>query len=103
MSRPENISLDEIVAKCLKKRNCTKALKLFEENISIRNNDPAKVSAVGKLEDFIIYLKNLEVEREGKKEYDLGFEINFGAYQPNVKVKFYISTLMRTKALFSSR
>ena len=88
MSHHENISLDEIVAECLRKRNCTKALKLFVENIPTKNNGSAKVSAVGKLEDFIIYLKNLEVEREGKKEYDLGFEINFGAYQPNVKVKF---------------
>ena len=88
MSHPENISLDEIIAKCLKKRKCTKALKLFEENIRTKNNGSAKASALKKLEDFIIYLKNLEVEREGKKEYDLGFEINFGAYQPNVKVKF---------------
>ena len=86
MSHSENISLDKIVAECLRKRNCTKALKLFEENIPTKNNGP---SALKKLEDFIIYLKNLEVEREGKKEYDLGFEINFGAYQPNVKVKFF--------------
>ena len=89
MSHSENISLDKIVAECLRKRNCTKALKLFEENIPTKNNGSAKVSALEKLEDFIIYLKNLEVEKEGKKEYDLGFEINFGAYQPNVKVKFF--------------
>ena len=88
MSHRENISLDEIIAECLRKRECTKALKLLEENIATKNNGPAKVSAVGNVEDFIIYLKNLEVEREFKKEYDLGFEINFGAYQPNVKVKF---------------
>ena len=88
MNHREVISLDEIVAKCLKERKCEKALKLFGENISTQNNDPANGSYLAKFEEFIIYLKNLEVEREVKKEYDLGFEINFGAYQPNVKVKF---------------
>ena len=88
MNHSEVISLDEIVAKCLKERKCEKALKLFGENISTKNYDPAIDSHLGKFEEFIIYLKNLEVEREVKKEYDLGFEINFGAYQPNVKVKF---------------
>ena len=88
MNHREAISLDEIVAKCLKERKCEKALKLFGKNISTQNNDPSKSSALAKFEEFIIYLKNLEVEREFKKEYDLGFEINFGAYQPNVKVNF---------------
>ena len=88
MNHSEVISLDEIVAKCLKERKCEKALKLFGENISTKNYDPAIDSHLAKFEEFLIYLKNLEVEREVKKEYDLGFEINFGAYQPNVKVKF---------------
>ena len=88
MNHREVISLDEIVAKCLKERKCEKALKLFGENISTKNNDPANDSYLAKFEEFITYLKNLDVEKEVKKEYDLGFEINFGAYQPNVKVKF---------------
>ena len=87
MSHREAISLDEIVTKYLEKRNCTKALKLFGENISTKNNDSSKASALGKLEDFLIYLKNREVEKEVKKEYDLGFEINFGACKPDAKVR----------------
>ena len=88
MNHSEDISLDGIVAKCLKTQNCTKALKLFEENISTQNNDPVNDSHLAKFEEFIIYLKNRDSGREVKKEYDLGFEINFGAYQPNVKVNF---------------
>jgi len=88
MNHSEAISLDEIVAKFLKERKCEKALKLFEENISTQNNDPENDSYLAKFEEFMIYLKNLDVEKVVKKEYDLGFEINFGAYQPNVKVKF---------------
>ena len=88
MNHREAISLNEIVAKCLKERKCEKALKLFGKNISTKNNDPENDSYLAKFEEFIIYLKNRDSGREVKKEYDLGFEINFGAYQPNVKVNF---------------
>ena len=38
------------------------------------------------MEKFLKYLKEKEMEKENTRDDDLGFEINFGAYQPDKKV-----------------
>ena len=62
-----------------------KSLGLFEEKNGQTKNDQKK-----KLLKFIKYLKEKEMVKENVKDDDLGFEINFGAYQPDKKVLIYI-------------
>ena len=49
------------------------------------------------LKKFIEFLKQSEKEKENRIEDDLGFEINFGAFQPEPKVSVF------PKYLFESR
>ena len=73
-------SLEEYIIDHLKKRKYRKTLKLFEE----QNEDSAKTDSE-LLSKFTKYLK----KKEMKNEIDhLGFEINFGAFQPEAKVIF---------------
>ena len=41
------------------------------------------------LKKFIEFLKQSKKEKENRIEDDLGFEINFGAFQPEQKVSFF--------------
>ena len=76
--RKIDCNLDDIVAECLNKGKCEKTAKMFGTN---RENSASKV-----MEKFIKYLKQKDTEKENKVEDDLGFEINFGAFQPTTKV-----------------
>ena len=79
--RKIDCSLNEIVGEYLKKKKFEKSLKLFEEKVKHKNNDLSKT-----LKRLFDYLKKTESEKENMEYEDLGFEINFGAYQPEKKV-----------------
>merc|ERR1719471_1296895 len=64
----------------LKKAKCEKTLKLLEEKFDEVSED------VRVTEKFSNYLGAKEVKKEIESD-DLGFEINFGAYQPQPKIK----------------
>ena len=71
----------------MKKEKCEKSLKLFQQNINSATVHSKTSAAINLLEKFKKYLEEQEVEKENRKENDdLGFEINFGAYQPEPKV-----------------
>ena len=76
---PLDCSLNDIIGEHLKKAKCEKSLKLFEEKV-----DQTKRPKMRK--KFLNYLKEKEAEKENTKDDDLGFEINFGAYQQDKKV-----------------
>ena len=78
--RKIDCSLDEIVGEYLKKKKFEKSFKLFEK-VKHKNNDLNKT-----LERLFGYLKKTEPEKENMEHEDLGFEINFGVYQPEKKV-----------------
>ena len=79
--RNNDCTLDEIIAAYLKKAKCQKTLKLFGEQIGQAKNDKMPM-----LEKFVDYMKEQEAGKENKRDDDLGFEINFGAFQPEKKV-----------------
>jgi len=75
-------SLDDIVMEHLKRIKCEKTFKMFgTESSSERDHSIS-------LKKFIKFLKQKETEKENRVENDLGFEINFGAFQPEKKVSF---------------
>lgn len=81
--RKVDSSLDDIVIGYLKKFKCEKTSKLFETERS-GENDHSK-----SLKKFMIFLQQKEIKKEYQVEDDLGFEINFGAFQPETKVIFH--------------
>ena len=80
--RKIDCSLDDIAMEYLKKFKCEKTMKLFETESS-DENDHSKL-----LEKFIKFLTKSEKEKENHNDDDLGFEINFDAFQPEKKVSF---------------
>ena len=72
-------SLDGIIINYLKRGKCEKTVKLLEEKFDGKYED------VRVTEKFLNYLKAKEVKKEIESD-DLGFEINFGAYEPQPKV-----------------
>ena len=80
--RKIDCSLDDIVTEYLKKVKCEKASKMFGTNRS-SGTDHSKT-----LKKFMMFLKENATEKENRVEDDLGFEINFGAFQPATKVSF---------------
>ena len=74
--------MNDIVSQYLKKVKCEKTSKMFGTESS-SENDHSK-----SLKKFIKFLKQKETEKENRVEDDLGFEINFGAFQPEKKVSF---------------
>ena len=81
--RKIDCSLNEIVGEYLKKKKFKKSLKLLEEKVKHNNNDLNKT-----LERLFDYLKKTESEKGNIEHEDLGFEINFGAYEPQQKVSW---------------
>ena len=76
---PADCQLNDIIGEHLKKSKCEKSLKLFEEKVG-------KTKRAKMTKKFLIYLKEKEAEKENIRDENLGFEINFGAYQPDKKV-----------------
>ena len=71
--------LDGMIINYMKKRKCEKTVKLLEEKFDGKYED------VRVTEKFLNYLRAKEVKKEIESD-DLGFEINFGAYEPQPKV-----------------
>ena len=84
-------SLDDIVSEYLKKVKCEKSSKMFGTERS-GESDRSK-----SLKKFVEFLEKSEREKENRVEDDLGFEINFEAFQPEPKVSF------SSQYLFESR
>ena len=80
--RKNDCTLDEMVGEYLKNKKCEKSLKLFAEKVERNKNDRMDI-----LEKFVDYLKKKESEKENMEDEELGFEINFGAFQPEKKVR----------------
>ena len=80
--RKMDFGLDDIVTEYLKKIKCEKTSKMFGTESS-SETDLSK-----SLKKFMKFLKQKETEKENRAEDDLGFEINFGAFQPEPKVSF---------------
>ena len=97
--RKLDCSLDDIVSEYLKKIKCEKSSKIFRTESS-GGSDHAK-----SLKKFMNFLKRKETEKENRVEDDLGFEINFGAFQAEPKVRFlslylFESRVFRVNLLF---
>ena len=78
--RKVDCSLDDIVMEYLKKVKCEKTSKMFgTEGSDGRNHSKS-------LKKFIEFMKQNKTKKETRVQDDLGFEINFGAFQPETKV-----------------
>ena len=77
---PVDCSLDDIIGEHFKNTKCEKSLKFFGEKVGQKKKAKMMVN-------FFDYLKKKEAEKENVNDEDLGFEINFGAHQPNEKVR----------------
>ena len=88
--RKAEFSLDDFVANYLKNAKCERTLKLFEGRKTCPKKENGNIC-----ERFMNYLMKKESEKENEND-DLGFEINFGAFQPETKVSF---TLVNLKIL----
>ena len=77
--------INDLIAEYLKKRKCEKTLKLFEEKNMVSENRNL-------CEQFRTFLMKKESEKENRND-DLGFEINFGAFQSVAKVSFQLFPL----------
>ena len=75
--RKNECSLDNAIAGFLRKRKYRKTLKLFGSNVG---NDQLS----DRFENFL--KEKIEHELKNEDENGLGFEINFGAFQPTQKV-----------------
>ena len=80
--RKIDCSLDDIVTEYLKEVKCEKTSKMFGNERS-GESDHSK-----SLKKFMKFLKENETRKRNSVEDDLGFEINFGAFQPAPKVSF---------------
>ena len=83
-------SLNEIVGEYLKKAKCKKTSILFNEKTgegsSSKNSSHSAIKKT--LEKFFNHLKEKEAKKENRNDDDLGFEINFGIFQPEPKVSY---------------
>ena len=80
-------SLDDIIMEYLEKCKFEKTSKMFGTEYSCENNQ------LKSLKKFLKFLKQNETEKKYRNEDDLGFEINFGAFQPAKKVSFFVEIL----------
>ena len=83
--RESDSRLDDVLVGYLKRRKYRKTLQLLEKTHThesdLQNEETSK--------KFFDYLKRIiKVANEKVEDDDLGFEINFGAYQYNSKVTY---------------
>ena len=81
-------SLNDLIVDCFKKRKCERTLQLFGHF----TNKTFKYENHDLLERFMNYLKNKDAEKKDQTD-DLGFEINFGEFEPIAKVSTNITYL----------
>ena len=83
--RESDSKLGDVLVGYLKRRKYRRTLKSFEKIRTNENNHQNEKTC----EKFFDYLKKIiTVSNKKSGEDDLGFEINFGAYQYNSKVTF---------------
>ena len=92
--RKIDCSLDDIVIEYFKRVKCEKASRIFG-TVGSGGNDHSK-----SLKKFIKFLKQKETEKENRVEDDLGFEINFRAFQPEKKVSFRAQNFLVSRLPF---
>ena len=80
--RKNECSLDNAIAGILRKRQYRKTLKLFGSNVS--NDEDLNSQLSDGFENFL--KEKIKHELKNEDENGLGFEINFGAFQPTQKV-----------------
>ena len=80
--RKAEFSLDDFVTDYLKNAKCERTLKLFQDKKTFPKKDNKNTC-----ERFMNYLMKKESEKENESD-DLGFEINFGVFQPETKVRY---------------
>ena len=85
-------SLNDFISEYFMKEKYAETLKLFEEKNGGANNGKGENSKM--CDRFINYLKRKETEKENEID-ELGFEINFGAFQHETKVRFVILNQIR--------
>ena len=90
-------SLNALVIEYLKRAKYENTSKLIARNGGESNDSNERMC-----EKFMNYLKKKEAERENKKDDDLRFAINFGAYQHEVKVLTITSSVIN-QTVFSSQ
>ena len=83
--RKIDCSLDDFVMEYLKKVKCEKSSKMFGAECSDENDHSKSVKK------FMKFLEENEMKKGNSVEDDLGFEINFGAFQPEPKVSFCLN------------
>ena len=81
--RKIDCSIDDLIVGYLKRRKYEKSLHLFEKKNKGSTGRQLKNHDV--CQKFIKYLKRKETEKNDEID-DLGFEINFGAFQSAMKV-----------------
>ena len=83
VKRKIDCSIGDVIVDYLKKRKYEKTLQLFEN----KNNSftGRKIENHDLCQKFIKYLQKQESEKDDEND-DLGFEINFGAFQSAMKV-----------------
>ena len=94
--RKMDCSLDDIVMRYFKKIRCEKTSKMFGTERS-SESDHSK-----SLKKFMKFLKQTEVKKENRVEDDLGFEINFEAFQPEQKVSFRALYFLESRLFIKS-
>ena len=82
--RKIDCSLDDIIIEYFKRVKCEKASRIFGTEGSGENDNSKS------LKKFIKFLKRKDVEKQNRIEDDLGFEINFGAFQPATKLSLLV-------------
>ena len=92
--RKIDCNLDNIATEYFKRIKCEKTSKMFGTERS-SESDYSK-----SLKKFMKFLKQTEVKKENRVEDDLGFEINFGAFQPEQKVSFRAQYFLGSSHLF---
>ena len=75
--RKIDCDLNDIIGSYMRNKKYEKSLKLFKDKGQMKN-DQTKM-----LKRFFDYLKEKEIEKENQPDDELGFEINFGGYQPD--------------------
>ena len=81
--RKIDCSLDDVVMEYLKKVKSEKTSRMF------RSGGPSEFDHSKPLRKFVKFLKRKDMEKQNRIEDDLGFEINFGAFQSAAKVSFF--------------
>ena len=100
--------INGLIVDYLKKRKCEGTLQLLDQKDKYSKNQKVKHSKHNLSEKFMNYLKQSAAEKRDPTD-DLGFEINFGVFEPVAKVSLVIfvsykcNRVLSLTSLFSCR